>query len=182
MPLAHLNCRPWPTCGKCVKPLQIRGFLRRWTATVSATASMATGCIPIRHYPAETRPRHPNVSRRSCCMIRNHAHENKMHLVPARRNLLFLRFGNRPAKKPAQSQRGAPPACPAMPPGPPLAGRLNGLPRTDLGFNQPLFPGGCVGAVTDDVYFERHFLLLALPTPWVPPRPLPLVVKPFVRR
>jgi hypothetical protein len=32
-------------------------------------------------------------------MMQAHAHENKIHPVPARRNLLFPRFGDRPAKK-----------------------------------------------------------------------------------
>ena len=31
-------------------------------------------------------------------MIQPHAHENQIHSVPARRNLLFPRFGHRPAK------------------------------------------------------------------------------------
>jgi len=74
------------------------------------------------HHPADTRPRHPNVSHRFWCMIQTHAHENKIHIVPAQRNLLFPRFGDRPAKKPAhprrnrgveadqRPQRGSPPA------------------------------------------------------------------------
>ncbi len=36
------------------------------------------------NHPAETRPRHLNASRRFCCMIQTHAHENQIHPVPAR--------------------------------------------------------------------------------------------------
>jgi len=100
---------------------------------------------PSCHHPAETRPRHSNVSRRFWCMIQTHAHENKIHPVPARRNLLFRRFCHRPAKKPAhprrsrgveadqRPQRDAPPAGAQSSPCPRVSdGQRPGLCRTHL--------------------------------------------------
>ncbi len=50
---------PWPSVFKLLKPLQIQGFLKQWTATVSKSVSHGADGKTIRHYwleLAETSP------------------------------------------------------------------------------------------------------------------------------
>src|ERR1039458_9197276 len=74
-------------CSSCQNPYKQRVSCARGrplSAELSVLRRMQTLFATIRQYPAETRPLHLNVSRRFCCMMQTHAHENKIHPVPAR--------------------------------------------------------------------------------------------------
>ena len=92
-----------------VKALINKGFLAPMDGHCQQNCQQSDG---LKHNPplscqksTETRPRLPNESRPVWCMIQNHAHENKIHPVPARRNLLFPRLSHRPANKSAHPRR-----------------------------------------------------------------------------
>src|ERR1017187_1511721 len=91
-------------CSSCQNHCKYRVSCARGrplSAELSVLRRMQTQFATILQYPAETRPLHFNVSRRFWCMMQTHAHENKIHIVPPQRSLLFPRLRHWPAKKSA---------------------------------------------------------------------------------
>src|ERR1019366_9356767 len=85
-------CLSVSICVQVVKARINKGFLDAMDGHCQWNCQHGGG---LKHNPplsgqnsVETRPLHPNVSRQNWCMIQTHAHENKIHPVPARRNLL----------------------------------------------------------------------------------------------